>query len=78
VSPSRTQRLFLRLMPGRAADIEHESREWMVVCPSCGFERSVWDMGGVRYKAKGSERVRGKCPSCGASGWKRLERKVAE
>ena len=75
---SRTQRLFTRLMPRRAAAIERESREWMVICPKCGFERSVWDLGGVRYKAKGSQRVRGKCPRCGESGWFRMERRESE
>jgi predicted RNA-binding Zn-ribbon protein involved in translation (DUF1610 family) len=77
-TPSRTQRLFRRLLPGRAEDIERESRAWMLICTNCGFERSVWEMGGVRYKAKGSQRVRGKCPSCGESGWHRMERRAAD
>jgi predicted RNA-binding Zn-ribbon protein involved in translation (DUF1610 family) len=72
---TRSQRFFLRLLPSRAAEIERQSREWMVICPNCGFERSVWERGGVRYKAKGGQRVRTMCPSCGERGWHRLERR---
>jgi DNA-directed RNA polymerase subunit RPC12/RpoP len=64
--PSLTQRIVMRLMPGRADEIERQSREWLIVCPNCGLQRSYWDIGGVRYSA----RSRGKhigvhCPSCG-------------
>ena len=37
---SFTQRLFTGLMPWWAADMEKESREWLLVCPTCGQERS--------------------------------------
>lgn len=30
-----------------------ESLSWMMRCPG-GFERSIWDSGGVRWKARGS------------------------
>jgi predicted RNA-binding Zn-ribbon protein involved in translation (DUF1610 family) len=64
--PSLTQRIVLRLMPGRAEEIERQSRAWMLVCPNCGFERSYWDIGGVRYKARSQkQRVGMRCPSCG-------------
>jgi hypothetical protein len=49
--PSLTQRFFLRLMPGRAHEIERQSREWIDSCPHCGLDRTVWDVGGIRYKA---------------------------
>jgi endogenous inhibitor of DNA gyrase (YacG/DUF329 family) len=63
---SRTQRLVMWLMRGRAADIERESREWFVTCPNCGLERSYWDIGGVRYKARSrGKRIGLRCPSCG-------------
>jgi hypothetical protein len=38
--PSLTQRLVMRLMRGRGDKIERESREWFVVCPDCGLERT--------------------------------------
>lgn len=66
MSRSFSQRLALRLMPGRAEEIERESREWIVTCPNCGHERSYWEMGGVRYKAKSKgKRIGMRCPSCG-------------
>jgi predicted RNA-binding Zn-ribbon protein involved in translation (DUF1610 family) len=63
---SLTQRIVTRLMPGRAGEIERQSREWFVVCPNCGFERTYWDIGGVRYKARSrGKRIGLRCPSCG-------------
>ena len=37
---SLTQRLVMHLMPGRADEIERQSREWFVLCPNCGLERT--------------------------------------
>lgn len=71
---SGTQRFFTRML-GRegAAAAEAESRGWLMVCPNCGFERSVWETGGVRYKASGgSSRVMMPCPNCGKTGWHRV------
>jgi DNA-directed RNA polymerase subunit RPC12/RpoP len=66
---SFVQRLVTRLMPGRAAEIERQSREWDVVCPTCGNRRSVWEIGGIRYKAASSgKRIGATCPSCGERG----------
>jgi hypothetical protein len=48
------------------ADIERESREWMISCTTCGRERSVWSTGGVRWKAFGEKRTAGFCSRCGA------------
>jgi hypothetical protein len=67
--------LFARLLgPEAAAAMERESRAWLVVCPHCGFSRSVWDMGGTRYKASGTSRIRVRCPGCGQAGWNRVEK----
>lgn len=64
----------MRLMPGRAEDIERESREWWITCPSCGFERTYWDIGGVRYKAKSKGKWVGqRCPRCGKRGMHPVE-----
>ena len=75
--PSRrsfVQRLVTRLMPGRAAEIERESREWIATCPHCGHERSYWDLGGIRYKAKSRGKRTGlRCPQCGKRGMHRVE-----
>ncbi len=66
------QKLFTGLVsPATAAAMEAESRSWMLRCPHCGYERSSWDAGGIRYKYKaaGSPRQYRKCPHCGQSGW---------
>ena len=47
------------------ANIERESREWMVSCTTCGRERSVWSTGGIRWKAIGEKRTAGFCSQCG-------------
>lgn len=62
--------LFLRLLGSEGvAAAETESKAWLVTCPNCNFSRSVWDMGGVRYKAAGTARRRLRCQQCGQTGW---------
>jgi transposase-like protein len=64
------QKLLISILPKKwAADMEAESRSWMVRCPSCSFERSVWELGGIRWKAAGNPRRHMHCPQCGNSGW---------
>ena len=48
--------------------MESELRQWMVRCRACGFERSIWELGGVRWKAKGTKWTWGRCPDCGKRG----------
>lgn len=55
---------LFRFFPGLAARVEAESRTWMMRCPSCNAEVSVWDAGGLRYKARGRARRLGRCPAC--------------
>jgi len=45
--------------------MEHESKEWGVTCSECHEFTSVWEMGGVRYLAKGNPMTRLDCPKCG-------------
>ena len=64
---------------GRAEEIERQSREWHVVCPTCGHSRSYWDIGGVRWGAKSKgKRVGLRCPSCGKRRMHRVERRSGE
>jgi hypothetical protein len=58
--------LVRKLPKAWADDIEADSRKWMVRC-SCGHEVSIWDIGGVRYKAHGNPKTVRQCPSCGWS-----------
>lgn len=72
---SRTQRFLTRFAGAEtAAAMEAHSRAWLVQCPDCGFERSIWEMGGIRYKAAGSPRMLMRCPKCGKSGWHKVHK----
>lgn len=76
---SGIQRFFTRIFPKRWAEsMEADSRRWMVRCPNCGFERSVWEMGGIRWKATGNQRNLLRCPNCGQRGWHTMYKKQAE
>jgi hypothetical protein len=50
--------------PSLRERMEAESRQWICRCLTCGNERSVWEMGGVRYKAAGRSRALMRCPKC--------------
>lgn len=71
--------LILKIIPDRmAASMEAESREWMMRCRTCGWERSVWDAGGLRWKAKGKPRTRMRCLQCNKNRWADVYRKRGE
>jgi hypothetical protein len=75
-TPSLVQRVTLFFLRGRAAEVEARTREWIVTCPSCGLERDLWDLGGVRYKFRRRGRpegVRIRCPRCNERGAHPLE-----
>lgn len=73
---SRTQRVISGIVPRTWAEsMEAESRAWMVLCRSCGFERSIWELGGIRWKATGSKWTWGRCPNCGKRGWHKIYRR---
>lgn len=57
------------------AAMEAESRTWMIQCPRCGYERSVWDSGGIMYKAYGTSWKFRKCPRCGQASWHKVYRR---
>jgi hypothetical protein len=62
---SSLQLFLLSIVPRRVAKaMEKESRLWMLVCPECGRETSIWDAGGIRYLAIGNPRRRMSCPKC--------------
>lgn len=43
-----------------------ESEKWLIKCLVCGYTISVWEIGGIRYKAisRGKFTLR-RCPTCG-------------
>lgn len=58
-----------------ASDMDAESRMWMVRCRRCGHERSVWELGGVRYKARGRPKTLVRCRRCGRIRWADIYRR---
>jgi transposase-like protein len=76
-SLSGTQKLF-RAFTSREtfAAMENESRSWMMQCPNCKYEISVWDMGGIRWKAAGTPKYNRVCPNCNQKGWHTLYKKT--
>ncbi len=54
-------------------EIERESRQWVFHC-DCGRDFSVWEIGGVRYRARGNPVKLVRCPGCQALKARRLSR----
>lgn len=71
------QRLAAAVMPATAfASLRAESEAWITTCPHCGHERSIWDHGGIRWKAAGKPIRRLRCATCGKAGWHGLSYRV--
>jgi transcription elongation factor Elf1 len=70
------QHLLTSVLPHSWADnMRTESLSWVLRCPSCGFERSVWETGSIRWKATGNPRRLMACSQCGQRTWHTLYRK---
>jgi hypothetical protein len=60
----KLRNLILAVLPAAIAkDMENESRAWIMTC-SQGHEQSIWDAGGIRYKAAGKPVKFAWCPKC--------------
>jgi hypothetical protein len=61
------QKFLMAVLPkGLAAEIRAESERWQIRCETCGNARSVWDAGGLRWKAAAvGKRIMVVCPQCG-------------
>lgn len=69
---------LVHLIPQKwSARMKAESRSWMLRCP-CGFERTWWDAGGIRWKAAGHPRRLIRCPKCGRRTWHTTYKKKAD
>lgn len=64
---SLIQRLVTGVLPKSWAEsIKAESESWIVTCPKCGTVRSVWEIGGIRYKAVSRHKKASiYCTTCG-------------
>jgi uncharacterized Zn finger protein len=71
------QRLVMTLLPQQWSEaIQTESQEWLLSCPDCGTSRSVWEVGGIRFKARSvGKRTLVWCQQCGQLRWMSLARK---
>ena len=73
---SLLQEFFVSILPRRwAKSMEADSRSWMMQC-RCGFARSIWELGGIRWKAESKPLTFSfmKCPQCGKRSWHKLTR----
>jgi hypothetical protein len=75
---SLIQKLVLTLLPKEWSQaIQSESQSWYLRCPECGNTRSLWEIGGIRYKAYS---VRKKaliwCPQCHKFHFMLMEQKI--
>jgi rRNA maturation endonuclease Nob1 len=74
---SLIQRLILSVVPAAwGAAMERESRQWMLQCQACQHEVSIWDLGGIRYRAYGNSRKFLRCPACGRRTWQKLYKRA--
>jgi len=75
-----TLRGILRLlMPAEIyRQMELESRDWYFTCEACGNEFTVWDSGGIRYKASGNPVRLVRCPACRTRAMMKLRRRSEE
>jgi hypothetical protein len=70
-----TQRFLQKILPQRWAEaMQAESQAWLARCP-CGCERSIWELGGIRWKAAGQPLRRLTCPQCGQTTWHTVSHK---
>jgi hypothetical protein len=59
-----------------ATAVQAESESWLLRCPKCDSTRSVWEIGGVRYKGKSKgKRSSVWCAQCGQLRMMTWERK---
>ncbi len=76
--PTFIQRFFLAILPRTWAEsMVADSRAWKAHCP-CGHARSIWDLGGIRWKATGNPKRMIDCPGCGQLMWHNVTKDVPD
>lgn len=67
--------MILSLMPaGLRADAERDSRLWLTKCRRCGHVSTVWDLGGLRWRAMGKPWTGMRCIGCGKFAMQRISK----
>jgi hypothetical protein len=64
------------MSPKMRAEAEEDSRKWVATCPRCQAQNSIWDVGGIRYRAAGSKSSLVRCAHCGKTNFMRFEKKA--
>jgi len=54
--------------------MKEESQKYRFTCSSCRQQSSIWDIGGIRYKASGKPRTGIRCPHCKKFGLQKIEK----
>jgi hypothetical protein len=54
--------------------IKQASLQWGFTCSTCNERSSIWEIGGIRYKAKGTPRTRIRCPKCDTIAMQRINK----
>lgn len=73
---SGTQKFIKLFVPSSLfASMEAESRSWMVKCSNCNHERSIWELGGIRWGAAGNPKRKQLCPNCMQMNWHTVYKK---
>jgi hypothetical protein len=74
---SRVQRFFAAILPSSLMTaMENESRHWIIRCQACGDSRSVWQAGGIRYRASGNKWIFRRCRNCRRLSWQPIQRQT--
>jgi hypothetical protein len=70
------QKFFSTVLPQKwADDMRAESQRWRIRCCSCGASRSLWDAGGIRWKAASvGKQTLAHCSRCGGRRAAAIER----
>ena len=75
------QRVVLSILPRRwGENMQRDSQVWRVRCCTCNHSTSIWDAGGIRWKALSvGKRIMIRCRQCNqlrAAAVERMETKV--
>jgi hypothetical protein len=76
ISSQKTAKLFSS--KEKFDKIKQESKLWVFSCSSCNESSSIWEIGGVRDKAKGKPIMRLRCPKCDTVGMQKTHNRSAE
>jgi hypothetical protein len=53
--------------------MKEDSQKWKFDC-DCGKTSNIWEIGGIRYKARGEQWSGIKCPACGKFAMRKVYR----